>query len=170
MSFRSKFVKTQLTLATWVSFLCGHRKGLVGWRFRQVGRHLVRQHRHPVRDAELAVFTGLYIYVYILYWYQYYYIFLWCKTRKTNTFVNCVDTYMYHRNSVDTYRSFRLSFPIVCCRELQFDDCQNSHLNQSLALDLLNLVLDSRIKSTYHNLLWKTAVFLSIKRNFRDRN
>jgi hypothetical protein len=76
----------------------------------------------------------------------------------------------YHRNSVDTYRSFRLSFPIVCSRELQFDDCQNSHLNQSLALDLLNLVLDFRIKSTYHNLLWKTAFFLFIKRNIRDQN
>jgi hypothetical protein len=105
--------KTQLTLAAWVSFLCGHRKGLVGWRFRKVGRHLVHEHRHPMRDAELAVFTGLYMYICILYYYQYYYAFLWCKIQKQNTVVNCLDTYMYHRNSVDNYCSFRLFFLIV---------------------------------------------------------
>ena len=64
------------------------------------------------------------VYVYILYWYQYYYIFLWCKTRKTNMAVNYRYTYMYHRNSIDNYRSFKLLFPIVCSRELLFENWQ----------------------------------------------
>ena len=170
MSYRSKFVKNPAdtcclsVLSVRSSQRLGGLTFSAGWApscSRAPSPHAWRRTGSVYRVVHI---------VYILSWYQYYYIFLWCKTRKTNTAVNCVDTYMYHRNSVDTYRSFRLSFPIVCSRELQFDDCQNSHLNQSLVLDLLNLVLDFWIKSTYHNLLWKTAFFLFIKRNFRDRN